>query len=82
MLTDRGEWRCRTLVVASGACNKASVPAIRSAVPEGILNLTPMDYKNPEQLPEGGVMVVGASATGVQLANEIHRSGRPAAASA
>jgi putative flavoprotein involved in K+ transport len=77
VLTDRGEWRCRTLVVASGACNKPSVPAIRSAVPESILNLTPIDYKSPEQLPEGGVMVVGASATGVQLADEIHRSGRP-----
>jgi putative flavoprotein involved in K+ transport len=77
VLTDRGEWHCRALVIASGACNKASVPAVRSAVPESIHNLTPMDYKNPEQLPEGGVMVVGASATGVQLANEIRRSGRP-----
>jgi len=36
-----------------------------------------MDYRNPAQLPEGGVLVVGASATGVQLADEIHRSGRP-----
>ena len=36
-----------------------------------------MDYRNPAQLPDGGVMVVGASATGLQLAEEIHRSGRP-----
>ena len=36
-----------------------------------------MSYRNPAQLPEGGVLVVGASATGVQLASEIHRSGRP-----
>ena len=36
-----------------------------------------MDYRRPDQLPEGGVLVVGASATGVQLAEEIHRSGRP-----
>jgi len=34
-------------------------------------------YRNPAQLPEGGVLVVGGSATGVQLAQEIRRSGRP-----
>ena len=38
---------------------------------------TPFDYRNPGQLPEGGVLIVGASATGVQLADEIQRSGRP-----
>ena len=35
-----------------------------------------MDYRNPNQLPDGGVLVVGASATGVQLAHEIQQSGR------
>jgi len=39
--------------------------------------LTPSQYRNPDQLEQGGVMVVGASATGLQLAEEIHRSGRP-----
>jgi putative flavoprotein involved in K+ transport len=39
--------------------------------------VTPADYRNPQQLPDGGVLMVGASATGVQLADEIHRSGRP-----
>ncbi len=36
-----------------------------------------MHYRDPSQLPEGGVLVVGASSTGVQLADEIHRAGRP-----
>jgi putative flavoprotein involved in K+ transport len=75
--TDNGDFRCRCLVLASGACNIPSVPAIRQAVPTNIACFTPMDYRNPAQLPEGGVLVVGASATGVQLADEIHRSGRP-----
>jgi putative flavoprotein involved in K+ transport len=75
--TDNGDLRCRCLVLASGACNVPSVPAIRQAVPENIECFTPMDYRNPARLPEGGVLVVGASATGVQLADEIHRSGRP-----
>jgi len=39
--------------------------------------VTPLDYRNPDQLNKGGVLVVGASATGIQLADEIHRSGRP-----
>jgi putative flavoprotein involved in K+ transport len=74
--TDRGDLRCRCLVLASGACNIPSVPAISHAVPKHIECFTPMGYRNPAQLPEGGVLVVGASATGVQLADEIHRSGR------
>jgi putative flavoprotein involved in K+ transport len=75
--TDQGEWRCRTVVLASGACNIPRVPAVAEAVPSAIAMLTPMAYSNPDQLAEGGVLVVGASATGTQLADEIHRSGRP-----
>ncbi len=75
--TDRGEWSCRTVVLASGACNVANVPAVAEAVPASVTTLTSMEYRNPSQLPEGGVLVVGASATGTQLADEIHRSGRP-----
>ena len=65
------------MVIASGACNVATVPAFAAAVPAGIATLTPLDYRNPGQLEAGGVLVVGASATGIQLADEIHRSGRP-----
>ena len=75
--TSSGDLRCRCVVVASGACNLASVPALRELVPASIEQFTPLEYRNPAQLPEGGVLVVGASATGVQLADEIHRSGRP-----
>ena len=74
--TTSGEIRCHCLVLASGACNLPSVPAISRAVPTAIQQLTPFDYRNPDRLPEGGVLVVGASATGVQLAAEIQRSGR------
>ena len=74
--TDNGEFRCRCLVLASGACNLPSVPAFCQAVPASIDCLTAMDYRHPEQLVDGGVLVVGASATGVQLAEEIRRSDR------
>jgi putative flavoprotein involved in K+ transport len=75
--TDQGDWSCRSLVLASGACNVPTVPKSSSAVPSSIAQFTPFDYGNPCRLPEGGVLIVGASATGVQLADEIHRSGRP-----
>jgi len=74
--TDQGELRCRCVVLASGACNVPSVPALRQAVPSSITCFTALDYRNPHQLPEGAVLVVGASATGVQLADEIRRAGR------
>jgi len=75
--TGSGELRCRSVVLASGAANTPRVPGLRSAVPPEVLCLTPFEYHNPGQLPRGGVLVVGASATGVQLADEIQRSGRP-----
>jgi putative flavoprotein involved in K+ transport len=75
--TDGGEIGCRSVVVASGAANIPRVPQLRAAVPPGIECVTPFDYGSPQRLPPGGVLVVGASATGVQLADEIHRSGRP-----
>jgi putative flavoprotein involved in K+ transport len=46
-------------------------------VPESLEVVNPLEYRNPEQLPDGGVLVVGAAATGIQLAEEIHASGRP-----
>ncbi len=75
--TSSGDILCRAVVLATGACNVAHVPAARQLLPASLVSLTPLDYRNPDQLPAGGVLVVGASATGVQLADEIHRSGRP-----
>lgn len=77
VITSDGEIRGQTVVIASGACNRPSVPSLSGAVPGSVRQLTPFDYRDPGQLPDGGVLVVGASATGVQLAAEIRRSGRP-----
>jgi putative flavoprotein involved in K+ transport len=74
--TTTGDLRCRTVIIASGACNVASVPQLAGEIPPSIRCVTPFSYRNPGDLPEGGVLVVGASATGVQLADEIARSGR------
>src|SRR6202167_2425229 len=67
----------RAVILATGACTRPAIPAVADTVPPPVTTLTPLAYRNPGQLPDGGVLVVGASATGVQLADEIHRSGRP-----
>jgi putative flavoprotein involved in K+ transport len=77
VITDQGVWRGRCVVLASGACNMPSPPSFAAAVPTGVEQVNPLQYRSPEQLPDGGVLVVGAAATGVQLAEEIHASGRP-----
>ena len=75
--TDQGDWSCRTVVIASGAFNIACVPGAAARVPQSVTTLTTQQFRNPDQLPVGGVLVVGASSSGTQIANEIHRSGRP-----
>jgi putative flavoprotein involved in K+ transport len=77
LTTSGGEIRSRTVVIASGACNQPTVPGLTQAVPAEVDQLTAFDYRDPAHLPEGGVLVVGASATGVQLAAELRRSARP-----
>jgi putative flavoprotein involved in K+ transport len=76
--TDRGTWHTPTVVLASGASVVAEVPQrLAQDVPAGITTLSTADYRNPAELPDGGVLVVGASASGIQIAEELHRSGRP-----
>jgi putative flavoprotein involved in K+ transport len=74
--TDQGVWSTPNVVIASGAFSDPAVPRWASNVPSDIVSITPNRYRNPDQLPDGGVLVVGASASGVQLADELVRSGR------
>ncbi|MEM9096295.1 MAG: NAD(P)-binding domain-containing protein [Pseudomonadota bacterium] len=75
--TTRGVFHCANVVLASGACNIANAPAVAAEVPWSVQTFTPMSYKRPADLPNKGVLVVGASASGVQIAREVHASGRP-----
>lgn len=75
--TDKGAWLARAVVLATGAFNIPNVPGLAEGVPADVQQVTAKDYRRPEQLADGGVLVVGASATGLQLAEEIHASGRP-----
>ena len=74
--TDAGSWEAKAVVVASGAFNQPRLPAVSASLPAALDQVTPLDYKRPDQLKPGRVLVVGASATGLQLADELLRSGR------
>jgi len=75
--TNRGAWRTASVVIATGHCDTPLVPAVAASLSGDVVQLVPSRYRHPDQLPPGGVLVVGASSSGVQLADEIHASGRP-----
>jgi putative flavoprotein involved in K+ transport len=74
--TESGDWTARSVVVATGHCEVPLVPAIAAKLSADIRQVTPSEYKRPEDLPDGGVLVVGAGAAGVQIAEELRHSGR------
>jgi putative flavoprotein involved in K+ transport len=74
--TDRGTWRCRAVVLANGAHGTPNLPSFAGEVPASVRTLVAQDYRNPSQLDARGVLVAGASATGLQIADELARSGR------
>ena len=75
--TSRDTWLARHVVIATGFSDLPFVPPLARHLSPRIVQIVPTKYRNPDQLPPGGVLVVGASATGVQLADEIRASGRP-----
>lgn len=74
--TDASAWRCKAVVIASGAFAAPALPRLAAQLPPQVHALHAASYRRPDALPPGGVLVVGASATGLQLAQEIHASGR------
>ncbi len=76
LATSGGMITCRTLVAATGGAARPVVPPMAVAVPPHIFQTDPGSYKRPSDLPLGGVLVVGASASGVQISRELRLSGR------
>lgn len=74
--TNQGEISSRSVVIATGACSTPRIPAIADELPNRIQQLAPIHYRNPDQIGDGRVLVVGASASGAQIADELQRSGR------
>ncbi|MGD2044508.1 MAG: NAD(P)-binding domain-containing protein, partial [Acidimicrobiia bacterium] len=76
VVSDGRTWDAGSVVIATGGFNLARVPTVADDLPASVDSVTALDYKRPGQLREGGVLVVGASATGIQIANELRQSGR------
>ena len=74
--TDQGSWSCRSVVIASGGCNIADIPAVAAGAPSSVAAVTPLSYRSPDLVGGGRVLVVGASASGAQIADELARAGR------
>ncbi len=74
--TDRGPIRTDAVVVATGANAVPAVPALAAELPSRLQQVPSLRYRRPDQLDPGPVLVVGASASGVQIADELRRSGR------
>ncbi|HEX9258758.1 MAG TPA: NAD(P)-binding domain-containing protein [Acidimicrobiales bacterium] len=76
LATGRGPWTCRAVVVATGACSTPNIPSLAGDLPGHLQQLSPIHYRRPEDTPQGRVLVVGASASGLQLAEELALAGR------
>jgi putative flavoprotein involved in K+ transport len=74
--TTTGSISTRAVVLATGACSNPHVPAIAAELPDHLRHLTPIEYRRPDQLDDRPVLVVGASASGAQIADELAAGGR------
>ena len=74
--TSNGVFDAQNVVLATGAYQKPKIPAVASSLPANIQQLHTNDYRNPGQLPDGAVLVVGTGQSGGQIAEELHAAGR------
>jgi len=72
--TSGGRIDSRSVVIATGACGSPHIPAVAADFPTQTRHLSPIHYRNPDEI-EGPVLVVGASASGAQIADELARAG-------
>lgn len=73
--TSEGTIEANRVVVATGPFQRPIIPPIARSY-ENITQIHSAEYRNPQQLPEGAVLVVGAGSSGVQIADELQRSGK------
>lgn len=74
--TSEGDYTADEIVVASGGYHTPIVPRMAEKLPGGITQIHSNRYRNPEQLPEGAVLVVGSGQSGAQIAEDLHLAGR------
>lgn len=73
--TSEGTLQALRIVSATGPFQRPVIPAI-APKDEGLYQIHSAQYFNPQQLPEGAVLVIGAGSSGVQIADELNRAGK------
>lgn len=74
--TDQGTFVARSVVIATGPHQQPRASPFSSGLPASVVQLYASEYRNPDALPPGGVLVVGSGNSGCQIAEELHESGR------
>lgn len=74
--TSEGDYTAAEIVVASGGYHTPIIPRMAERLPGGITQIHSNQYRNPAQLPEGEVLVVGSGQSGAQIAEDLHLAGR------
>jgi putative flavoprotein involved in K+ transport len=75
-ITDAGEWASKRIVVATGQCGVPQIPTMAGNTSNRVRQIHASQYRRSSALADGGVLVIGAGASGVQLADELNRAGR------
>ena len=74
--TSAGEFTADQVIVASGGYHVPIIPRLAERLPANILQLHSEQYRSPQALPEGNVLVVGSGQSGAQIAEDLHLAGR------
>jgi putative flavoprotein involved in K+ transport len=74
--TTAGAFTARQVVVCSGGYHEPIVPRLAERLPTSIVQLHSEQYRNPQSLPEGAVLVVGSGQSGAQIAEDLHLAGK------
>lgn len=74
--TDQGTYEAANVVIATGFYQKPNFPTFHQHISSTIHQIHSSEYQNPESLPEGGVLIVGSSQSGAQIAEELNKAGR------
>ncbi len=74
--TSAGEFTANQVVIATGGYHRPKIPAYAGRLPATMTQLSSSQYKSPEQLPEGEVLIVGTGQSGCQIAEDLHLAGR------
>jgi putative flavoprotein involved in K+ transport len=74
--TSAGAVTANSVIIATSLYSEPATPRAAERLPEEIVQIHTADYRNPGQLPEGGVIVVGSGQSGCQIAEDLHLAGR------